>query len=283
MKINQLMKLNEDNKKEMEELKIMLEKSEKMYNHSSDSEEEPGQEQLEPKKRKKKYSVISGGKSGMKELNQTINELATELNTFKGEIEKKELKLAPKPTVPQNVIDYFDPLDESALYGSKMTITVDQNNRYLAQQYRVEENLITKIKGYGRFQILSKEVIPPIGRHYFVMFIEHISFKIFSMGIIDQRRRNYQNSHLNHSLISYFAKTGAIFENGDCRGGGPLIPNGVEIRIVVDMTKHWIKWYMDKREIASTMIGEHMRKERLVAYLECNYEGDRIYWNERTI
>jgi hypothetical protein len=46
---------------------------------------------------------------------------------------------------------------------------------------------------------------------------------------------------------------------GDCRAGGPQIPNGVEIRIVVDMTKYMIKWYMDKREIACTVIREHLR------------------------
>ena len=91
----------------------------------------------------------------------------------------------------------------------------------------MEGNLITKIRGYGRFQLLSKEVIPSVGKHYFAIFIEHISYKIFSLGIVSQKRRNYPNSHLSPQLISYFAKTGAIWEKGDCRGGGPQIPNGV--------------------------------------------------------
>jgi len=92
-----------------------------------------------------------------------------------------------------------------------MHITVDLNNSYLKSQFRVEGNLITKINGYGRFQILSKEVIPPIGKHYFVMYIERISYKIFSLGVVSQKRRNFKNSHENPDLISYFAKTGAIW------------------------------------------------------------------------
>lgn len=113
------------------------------------------------------------------------------------------------------------------------------------------------------------------------MFIERVSYKLFSLGIVNQNRRNHKNSHESPELISYFSKTGAIWEKGDCRSGGPQIPNGVEIRIVVDMTKHWVKWYMDKREIASTDLGEHLKKERLVAYMEINYTGDKVYWNER--
>jgi hypothetical protein len=113
------------------------------------------------------------------------------------------------------------------------------------------------------------------------MFIEHISFYIFSLGIVSQRRRNYKNSHEDPYLISYYSKTGAIWEDGGHRVGGPKIPNGVEIRMVVDMDKYTLTWYMDRREIATTVIRPHMRQERLVAYLEFNYEGDRVYWNER--
>lgn len=42
--------------------------------------------------------------------------------------------------------------------------------------------------------------------------------------------------------------------------GGPVIPNGVEIRMVVDMDKHTLTWYMDRREIATTVIRPHMRQ-----------------------
>jgi hypothetical protein len=66
-----------------------------------------------------------------------------------------------------------------------------------------------------------------MGKHYFVMYIEKISFMLFSLGIVAQRRRNHKNSHKNKDLISYFAKTGAIWEDEDCRSGGPLIPNDV--------------------------------------------------------
>ncbi len=87
---------------------------------------------------------------------------------------------------------------------------------------------------------------------------------------------------MSPDLISYFAKTGAIWQKADCRCAGPQIPNGVEIRIVVDMNRFTIKWYMDRKEIGATVIGEHLRRERLVAFLEFNYEGDKVYWNEKT-
>lgn len=89
-----------------------------------------------------------------------------------------------------------------------------------------------------------------MGKHYFVMYIDRISYKLFSLGIVNQKNRNLQNSHKNRELISYFAKTGAIWEYGDCRCGGPTIPNRVELRIVVDMDKFTVKWFMDKKEIA---------------------------------
>lgn len=48
------------------------------------------------------------------------------------------------------------------------------------------------------------------------------------------------------------------------------------------MNRFTIKWYMDRKEIGATVIGEHLRRERLVAFLEFNYEGDKVYWNEKT-
>ena len=92
-----------------------------------------------------------------------------------------------------------------------MIITVDRNNKYLQEHYNIEGNRIEKINRYGRFQILSKEVIPPSGKHYFVMYIHKASYQLFSMGIVCQKRRNYKNSHENKDLITYFAKTGAIW------------------------------------------------------------------------
>ena len=70
---------------------------------------------------------------------------------------------------------------------------------------------------------------------------------LFSLGIVSQKRRNYQNSHLSPDLISYFAKTGGIWEKGDTRCGGPKIPNNVEIRISIDMNKYTVTWFMDRR------------------------------------
>lgn len=215
------------------------------------------------------------------EINETIKGLATDIKTLKEKVQQPDANFSKRPNSQVLSIGHIDPKDEKAIFGEKMVITPDENNRYLKDEFKIQGNLITKIRAYGRYQILSNEVIPPYGRHYFVMFIERVSYKLFSLGIVNQNRRNHKNSHESPELISYFSKTGAIWEKGDCRSGGPQIPNGVEIRIVVDMTKHWVKWYMDKREIASTDLGEHLKKERLVAYMEINYTGDKVYWNER--
>lgn len=57
--------------------------------------------------------MISGGRSGVKELNATIKELATELNVFKDQIEKtpQQLKKIASPN------EYVDPLNEGAIFG----------------------------------------------------------------------------------------------------------------------------------------------------------------------
>jgi hypothetical protein len=67
-----------------------------------------------------------------------------------------------------------------------------------------------------------------------------------------------------------------------CRSGGPPLPNEVEIRISVDMNKYTVTWYMDRKEFATTIIQKHLRGQRLVAYLEINYAGDVVYFNEKT-
>ena len=133
-----------------------------------------------------------------------------------------------------------------------MLISVDQNNRFLANEFRIEGDRIEKTRKYGRYQILSKEVIPPVGKHYFVLYIHKISYQIFSFGIVSQKRRNFPNSHENKDLISYFAKTGAFWEYSEtgempCRTGGSRIPNGVEIRVVIDMSKYSVVLFMDRR------------------------------------
>ncbi len=52
---------------------------------------------------------------------------------------------------------------------------------------------------------------------------------------------------MSKEVISYFGKTGCIWEDGIQRGGGPPIPNGVEIRVVIDMHRAMVKWYMDRK------------------------------------
>lgn len=56
-------------------------------------------------------------------------------------------------------------------------------------------------------------------------------------------------------------------------------PNGSEMKVVVDMVKFNVVMYMNGREFATARIQRHLRKERLVAYVEINYPGDYMYWN----
>jgi hypothetical protein len=62
-----------------------------------------------------------------------------------------------------------------------------------------------------------------------------------------------------------------VWEQGICRGGGPVIPSGVEMRVVVDMEKEMVKWFQDGVEIGSTIIGKNLIVKRLVPYIQLNY------------
>lgn len=59
-----------------------------------------------------------------------------------------------------------------------------------------------------------------------------------------------------------------------------MIPDGVQIRVVVDMDKQMIKWFQDGKEIGSTMIGKNMIGKRLVPYIQLNYPGNRVTFNQ---
>ena len=72
---------------------------------------------------------------------------------------------------------------------------------------------------------MGKEPFPSVGKHHFRVFIEKINWSIFSVGIVNQNRRNYPNSHESPDCITYFAKNGCIWEQEFCRGRGPMIPD----------------------------------------------------------
>jgi len=61
------------------------------------------------------------------------------------------------------------------------------------------------------------------GKYYFSLFIEKVSFNIFSVGIANQNRRNYETSHNSEDCMTYFAKNGTVWQNGNSIGGGPCI------------------------------------------------------------
>ncbi len=136
----------------------------------------------------------------------------------------------------------------------KHWVVVDTNNQFLDKNFKVEGDVVTKITPYSSHQILGRDPFPLTGRHYYSLYVENISYSIFSMGIASQNRRNYQVSHESVDCMSYFAKTGMIWRRGLSIGGGPIIPNKVEIRVVVDFIKQTIKWFMDGVEIGSALI-----------------------------
>lgn len=97
--------------------------------------------------------------------------------------------------------------------------------------------------------------MPQEGKHYFSIFVQKINWSIFSVGIVNQNRRNFPTSHESKDCITYFAKNGTIWEQGICRGGGPLILEGSEVKIVLDNEKGLVKWFADGVEIGSTRVG----------------------------
>lgn len=79
------MKISENNIKEIEQLKSLLEKEEPRYNQENSSDSD-GENNAKSKKRKKKYSVVSGGRNGIMEINETIKGLATDIKTLKEKV-----------------------------------------------------------------------------------------------------------------------------------------------------------------------------------------------------
>lgn len=84
-RINQLVKISENNIKEIEQLKSLLEKEEPRYTQENSSDSD-GEINAKSKKRKKKYSVVSGGRNGIMEINETIKGLATDIKTLKEKV-----------------------------------------------------------------------------------------------------------------------------------------------------------------------------------------------------
>jgi hypothetical protein len=99
--------------------------------------------------------------------------------------------------------------------------------------------------------------------------------------IVCQSRRNYQRSVDHEDCIAFFARNGTVWQERVERGGGPPVPNGVELRVVLDWVKDMVKWYQDGTEIASTMISKHLKGKRLVPYIQLNFVGDQVTFNKR--
>jgi hypothetical protein len=106
-------------------------------------------------------------------------------------------------------------------------VVIDRNNKFIEGNYRIEGDTLHKIGLYNSYQVLGRDPFPLNGKHYYSVFIDNVSYSIFSLGIANQNRRNYQHSHESSDCITYFGKNGCIWEQGICRGGGPNIPNKV--------------------------------------------------------
>lgn len=49
---------------------------------------------------------------------------------------------------------------EDSLLGTKLNVTIDQNNRYLQEHFRMNGNTVEKIMCYKSLQVLGNEVFP---------------------------------------------------------------------------------------------------------------------------
>ena len=134
-------------------------------------------------------------------------------------------------------------------------VVIDTNNKFIPTNYKVEGNVLRKMGRYSSCQILGKDPFPPSGRHFFSLYLDNISWSVFSVGVGNQNRRNYQNSHESSECISLFGKLGTVWQDGVSRGGGSPIPDRVELRVVVDFLKGLVKWFQEGIEIASTSLG----------------------------
>lgn len=68
--------------------------------------------------------------------------------------------------------------------------------------------------------MLGRDPIPQSGRYFFSLFLNKISYCIFSVGIVNQKRRNYEKSYESPDCISLFGKNAMVWQDTICRGGG---------------------------------------------------------------
>ena len=71
-----------------------------------------------------------------------------------------------------------------------------------------------------------------------------------------------------------------MWQDGNSVGGGYIIPNKVEVRVVVDFLKGLIRWYQDGHEIGAAALRKQFMEGRVVAYLLINYPNDTIVFNK---
>lgn len=48
---------------------------------------------------------------------------------------------------------------------------IDRNNIYLNENYRIDGNTLHKIGVYGSYQVIGRDPLPAVGRHYFSLFV----------------------------------------------------------------------------------------------------------------
>lgn len=71
------------------------------------------------------------------EINEAIKGLATDIKTLKEKVQQSDTNFPKRPHNQLLSIDHIDPNDEKAIFGEKMAITPDENNRYLKDEFRI--------------------------------------------------------------------------------------------------------------------------------------------------
>ena len=70
-------------------------------------------------------------------------------------------------------------------------VVIDMNNRFIVDNYEIDNHVLKKIGRYGKYQVLGRDPFPSKGRHFFSVYLNKITHAIFSIGVVNQNQRNH--------------------------------------------------------------------------------------------
>lgn len=138
------------------------------------------------------------------------------------------------------------------------------------------------------------------GKWYYEVYLERISYGIFSIGVFHPRRRNFEFSHDSPDCVVLFGVGNAIMKNSVISGKQvsghsqyarqnnnnvsnnrhlPKLQDDAIVRVVVDRGDGSIRWYRDEEEIGSTTLPQHLQREKLLPGFHLNYRDDKVRLN----